>query len=264
MKPLFDLFFTEGWNSVVDKYGSYNVKQYLSEFGQSDIMIDYIGLLFGISTNLFTALTSHFRDALLINEHTQFYHIIGGNKLLIDKLSEPCQINYSTSVLSIHRNEDRTVNITVKNLMNITQIINFDRVVVATTAPAARLIRYTPINEQIKKMSRALRQIHYDCSSKIVLYFSYPWWHDENINGGWTVTDLPLRFIYYDNYNTTINRNNHTEYVLLASYTFAQDSTLWLSSTIDQITNQALNNLEEIHSTSNLRNYYLRTIVKHW
>jgi len=228
-------------------------------------MIDYIGLMFGIETNFFTALTSHFRDALLINQYTKFYHIIGGNKRLIEELSKPCQINYSTSVLSIHRNEDQTINIKIKDAMNRTKVINFDRVVVATTAPAARLIRYTPVDDQVKQMSRALRQLHYDCSSKIVLYFNYSWWHDQNISGGSSTTDLPLRFIYYDNYNTTINGNNHnTESVLLASYTFSQDSTLWSSSTLDQITNEALNNLEEIHSRYDIRNYYRKTVVKHW
>jgi predicted NAD/FAD-dependent oxidoreductase len=264
MKPLFDLFFSQGWNAVVDKYGSYNVKDYLSEFGISHSMIDYIGLMLGIETNLFTALTSHFRDALLINQSTKFYHIIGGNKRFIDQLSKPCDINYSTIVLSIHRNENQTVNIITKDAMNRTRITNFDRVVVATTAPAARLIRYTPVDNQVKEMSRALRQLHYDCSSKIVLYFNYSWWHDQNISGGSSTTDLPLRFIYYDNYNTTIHGSDHTEAVLLASYTFAQDSTLWSSSTLEQITNEALNNLEEIHSRFDIRNYYLRTIVKHW
>ena len=259
-----DLFFTKGWSAVVDKYGSYNVKQYLTEFGLSDIMIDYIGLMFGIETNLFTALTSHFRDALLINEYTQFYHIIGGNKRLIEELSKPCQIHYSTSVLSIHQNEDQTVDLTIKNSMNFTKSIKYDRVVVATTAPAARLIHYTPVNEQIQQMSRAFRQLHYDCSSKIVLYFNHSWWHDENIYGGSSTTDLPLRSIYYDNYKTIMNENNSNEFVLLVSYTFAQDSTLWSSSTLDQITNEALKNLEEIHSRYDIRNYYLRTVVKHW
>ncbi|CAF2565440.1 unnamed protein product [Rotaria sp. Silwood2] len=264
VKPLFDLFYNQGWNAVVKKYGSYNVRQYLIEFGLSNMMIDYIGLMFGIETNLYTALTSHFRDALLINAYTKFYHIIGGNKRLIESLSEPCQINYSTSVLAIHRNEDKTINITIKNSMNITNIMKFNRVVVATTAPAARFIHYTPIDEQVKRMSRALRQLHYDCASKLVLYFNRSWWHDQNIYGGSSTTDLPVRFIYYDNYNTTINGNNHTESVLLASYTFAQDSTLWSSSTIDQITDQVLSNLEEIHARSDIRQFYLRTVVKHW
>ncbi|CAM4795595.1 unnamed protein product [Rotaria magnacalcarata] len=264
IQPLLDLFNNKGWDAVVNEYGSYNVRQYLTDYGLSNTMIDYIGLMFAIETNLFTALTSHFRDALLINEYTKFYHIVGGNKRLIDSLSESCQINYSTPVLAIHRNEDRTINITIKNKMNITNTLKFDYAVVATTAPAARLIHYTPVNEQVQSMSRALRQLHYDCASKVVLYFNRSWWHDQNIYGGSSTTDLPLRFIYYDNYNTTVNGTNHTESVLLASYTFAQDSTLWSSSTIDQITDRALFDLEQIHSRSDIRQYYLRTVVKHW
>lgn len=264
MQPLRHLFEKSGWKSVVDKYGSYNVKQYLLEFGLSDLMIDYIGLVFGIETNLFTALTSHFRDALLINEHTKFFHILGGNERLISQLSQSLKINYSTSVFSIHQNPNKTVDITYENIQNETKTMNFDRVVVATTAPAARLIHYHPIDNQMKDLTRALRQLHYDCSSKIVLYFNRPWWNDQNISGGSTTTDLPLRFIYYDNYNTTLAKQNQSEFVLLASYSFAQDSTLWSSSSVEQITNEALNNLEEIHERNDLRKFYLRTIVKHW
>ena len=227
-------------------------------------MIDYIGLVFGIETNLFTALTSHFRDALLINERTKFFHILGGNERLIAQLAQKLSINYSTSVLSINQNANQTVDITYQNLQNQSQTTNFDRVVVATTAPAARLIHYHPIDNQMKDLSRALRQLHYDCSSKIVLYFNQSWWNDLNIFGGSTTTDLPLRFIYYDNYNTTLGKQNASEFVLLASYSFAQDSTLWSSSTVEQITNEALNNLEEIHGRTDLRKFYLRTIVKHW
>ena len=138
-------------------------------------MIDYIGLLFGIETNLFTALTSHLRDALLINERTEFSHIIGGNQRLIEELSKPCQIQYSTRVLSIHRHENRTVTIETKDLHNEIEQIQFDQVVVATSAPAARFIRHTPINEQTQRKSWALRQLHYDCASKIVLYFNHSW-----------------------------------------------------------------------------------------
>lgn len=234
------------------------------EYGLSNTMIDYIGLLFGIETNLYTALTSHFRDTLLINQYTQFYHIVGGNKRLIESFAEPCQITYSTKVLSIHRNDDQTVTLETKNSMNITSSLKFDRVVVATTASAARLIKHTPANDQVRNMTRALRELHYTCASKIVLYFNHPWWHDENIYGGSTTTDLPVRFIYYSNYNTTIYGNNNTEYVLLASYTFAQDSTLWSSSTIEQITDETLYNLEQIHQRSDIRQYYLRTVTKHW
>lgn len=227
-------------------------------------MIDYIGLMFGIETNLYTALTSHFRDSLLINEDTRLYHIVGGNRVLIEKLAAPCHIEYSTSVLAIHRNDNRTVHVTVKDHLNETRQLHYDRVVVATTAPAARLIRYTPVDDQVHRMSRAMRKLHYDCASKIVLYFNRSWWHDQHIYGGSSTTDLPLRFIYYDNYNTTVTNTNHSEAVLLVSYTFAQDSTLWSSSTIDQITEEALMNLETIHGRQDIRNYYLRTVVKHW
>ena len=184
---------------------------------------------------------------------------------MIDELAKPCQVNYSTYSV-IYSSKCRSNSECDEQRRNESNQSNQFRLCSCSycTAPAARLIRYTPVDDQVKSISRALRQLHYDCSSKIVLYFNYSWWHDQNILGGSTTTDLPLRFIYYDNYNTTIYGHNHTEAVMLASYTFAQDSTLWSSSTLEQITNEALSNLEEVHSRSDIRNYYLRTVVKHW
>ena len=90
---------------------------------------------------------------------------------------------------------------------------------------------------------RAIRQLHYDASAKIFMQFRRRFWEeDENIFGGGTHTDLPLRAVYYPDHGRETGRG-----VLLASYTWGEDAQRWGSlSPADRI-QQALENLIQIH-----------------
>jgi monoamine oxidase len=68
------------------------------------------------------------------------------------------------------------------------------------------------------------------------------WEEDEAIFGGGTITDLPIRNLYYPDHGRETGRG-----VLLASYTWSEDAQRWGSlSPADRIT-QALDNVSEIH-----------------
>ena len=263
MAPVFRLFYEQGWDAVVQKYGSYSIKQYLFESGLSRTMIDYIGIMLSVDSRFHVALSVLFR-ARLLHGHTEFFHIVGGNRHLISALAEPCTIRYASPVRGIHLNKDApTVNITYSVTQNETDSQTFDAVVVATTATAARLIHITPTSRGLHRMHQAQRQLHYDCSSKLALYFSRAWWHDENVHGGSSLTDLPVQAVYYDNYNMSIG-NHSDEAVLLASYTASDDSRLWSSLTFEDTVNEVLSNLEELHHRSDIKQYYQHAAVKHW
>ena len=49
-----------------------------------------------------------------------------------------------------------------------------DTLIVATTAPAANLIKFEKRIDFVDEY-RALRQIHYACSTKILLFFNVSW-----------------------------------------------------------------------------------------
>ena len=70
---------------------------------------------------------------------------------------------------------------------------------------------------------RAIRQLHYDASAKILLQCRRRFWEeDDGIFGGGTVTDLPIRTVYYPDHGRETGRG-----VLLASYTWAEDAQRW-------------------------------------
>lgn len=90
---------------------------------------------------------------------------------------------------------------------------------------------------------RAIRQLHYDAAAKIFFQCRRRFWEeDDGIFGGGTITDLPIRNLYYPDHGRETGRG-----VLLASYTWSEDAQRWGSlSPADRI-EQALENVALIH-----------------
>jgi monoamine oxidase len=92
-------------------------------------------------------------------------------------------------------------------------------------------------------MQRAIRQLRSDASAKILMQFRRRFWEDDDgIRGGGSVTDLPIRAVYYPDHHRDSGRG-----IVLASYTWNEDAQRWGSlSPADRIA-QALENLGQIH-----------------
>ena len=116
-----------------------------------------------------------------------------------------------------------------------------DRVLV--TVPFAVLRHVETFKPFSPAKQRAIRQLHYDASSKILLQCRRRFWEeDDGIQGGGTVTDLPIRALYYPDHGQETGRG-----VLLASYTWSEDAQRWGSlAPADRVT-QALENVAVIH-----------------
>jgi monoamine oxidase len=95
---------------------------------------------------------------------------------------------------------------------------------------------------------RALRKLHYDNACKVLLEFEKPFWAPKcqedrtGIRGGKSVTDLPVRQIFYP--HPEQNRNN----VLLASYTWGDDSLRWTGLRSEDRLRFALRDLAHVHN----------------
>jgi monoamine oxidase len=90
---------------------------------------------------------------------------------------------------------------------------------------------------------RAIRQLHYDASAKIFFQCRRRFWEDDDgIFGGGSVTDLPVRNIFYPEHGRETGRG-----VLLASYTWSEDAQRWGSLAPHDRIAQALENVAQIH-----------------
>lgn len=133
-----------------------------------------------------------------------------------------------------------------------------DIVLVTTTAKAALFIDFVPSLSFEKR--EALRGVHYESSTKIILTFSEKFWERDGVRGGKSITDQPSRYIYYPSHNFPANK---TIGVLLASYTWSDDS-LFLSGASDEdLKELALRDLAQIHG-KHIRSLCTGVVVKRW
>ncbi len=116
-----------------------------------------------------------------------------------------------------------------------------DHVLVTVPFPVLRHV------EALKPFSpakqRAIRQLHYDASAKIFFQCRRRFWEeDDGIHGGASVTDLPIRALYYPDHGRETGRG-----VLLASYTWSEDAHRWGSLAPADRVAQALEDVALIH-----------------
>jgi monoamine oxidase len=114
---------------------------------------------------------------------------------------------------------------------------------VLVTVPFAVLRHIEILKPFSPAKQRAIRQLHYDASAKIVFQCRRRFWEeDDGIRGGGTATDLPIRALYYPDHGRETGRG-----VLLASYTWSEDAQRWGSLEPGDRIVQALENVALIH-----------------
>jgi monoamine oxidase len=125
----------------------------------------------------------------------------------------------------------------------------FDIVIISIPFSALRHVKTQALMSPDKR--RAIRQLHYDNSCKILLEFKEAFWMEgtNSIEGGRSITDLPIRQIHYPSPEQFPGGYG----VLLASYTWGEDSLRWTSLRHDDRIRFALRNLERIHDLENTR-----------
>lgn len=136
--------------------------------------------------------------------------------------------------------------------------LHVDAVVVTTTAKAALFIDFAP-PLSVQKME-ALRATHYISLTKVFLTFSERFWERDGISGGKSVTQRPSRFIYYPSHGFP---GNQTVGVLLASYTWSDDSDLFNGASDEDVKELVLRDLEQVHGRR-LRALCTGVLVKRW
>jgi len=166
-------------------------------------------------------------------------------------------INFNSTVKCISQSHDG-VNVSYQTgeESNLTHL-HADVVLVTTTTKAALFMDFDP-PLSIQKME-ALRSVHYDSSSKIILTFSEKFWEKDGIQGGKSITDRPSRFIYYPSHSFP----NETIGVLLASYTWSDDSLLFLGASDEDLKELALKDLALIHG-EHVKSLCTGVLVKQW
>ncbi|XP_062376589.1 L-amino-acid oxidase isoform X2 [Sardina pilchardus] len=249
-----------GCHSVLEKYDSYSVKEYLvKEANLSRGALRMIGDILNENSIFYTALTEMLYIQSDINDNIEYYEITGGFDLLTRAMTDMLNstIIFNSKVKRITQS-DNSVTVTYQDWRNPSTLSNItaDYVLLTASAKATLFVEFQPALSELKL--EALRSVHYTTSTKVVLSFSERFWEQAGIKGGKSITDLPSRFIYYPSHGFSGKGG-----ALLASYTCSDDSALFQGLRDDELMEAVLNDLVKIHGEG-IRGLCTGGVVKKW
>ncbi|XP_078147902.1 L-amino-acid oxidase-like [Centroberyx gerrardi] len=241
-----------GIQAMMEKYDHYSVQGYLVREGDlSPGALKMIGDILDETGLFYTALT--------LSDDISYYEVTGGfdnlPKAFHEALDATLHLNSPVKCIQ-HSPDGVTVSYHKHSSSSLTHL-KADFVLVTATAKATLFIDFQP-RLSLKK-TYALRSVHYDSSTKIILTFSKKFWEKDDIRGGRSITDRPSRYIYYPSHSF----KNKKIGVLLASYTCSDDSLLFLGMSDEELKEVALNDLVKIHG-EHIRSLCTGVVVKKW
>ncbi|XP_026225564.1 L-amino-acid oxidase-like [Anabas testudineus] len=243
------------------KYDHYSVKEYLKEEGGlSPGAVRMIGDLLNEQSFMHLALTEMLYLESDVSDDVSYDEITGGTDLLakafLTVLDVPILLN--SKVKRISQSKKGVVVSYQVNQKSPLINISADAVLVTTTAKAALFIDFEPPLSRAKM--EALRGVHYESSTKVILTFSEKFWIEDGIRGGKSITDRPSRYIYYPSHSFPTNESIG---VLLASYTWADDALLFHGASDDDLKELVLRDLAKIHG-ERVKSLCTGVVVKRW
>lgn len=243
LKPLLDMLEKDGeaaWEEIVVKYDQYSTREFLELNGWSEGMIEMFGLLANQESVMNSSFLELFREDSG-NYYTNMIEIQGGTDRLpyafLTDLKD--NIRFGAKMTAMDQSpQDVTIHYE-------TPAGRFsesgDYAIITVPFPVLRHVEVLKPFSRAK--NRAIRQLHYDASAKILFQCRRRFWEEEDgIFGGGTITDLPIRNLYYPDHGRETGRG-----VILASYTWSEDAQRWGSLKPDDRIVQALDDVAEIH-----------------
>ena len=228
------------WEGIVAEFDGYSTREFLEQNKWSEGAIEIFGLLSNQEALMNASFLELLREELGCF-YTDMVEIAGG----MDRLPRaflpdvgPC-IRYGAQVTTLDQTETG-VTVACRTAAGRTRIAA-DYAIITLPFPVLRHIE-TP-KPFSREKQRAIRQLYYDASAKILLQSRRRFWEDdEGIVGGGTITDLPIRNLYYPDHSRETGRG-----ILLASYTWSEDAQRWGSLTPQDRITEALDDVAEIH-----------------
>jgi len=243
LRPLLERIQAGGdaaWAEITSELDQFSLWEFLENRGWSQGAIELYCLVFHMEPFLNSAFMEILREEAG-NWFTDVVYIKGGmDRLPKSFLPELLpHIRFGSRVTSIAQ-DNEGVTVQYQNAAG-RHLLRADQAVVTLPFSVLRHIEVSPPLSRGKQ--RAIRQLYYDASTKIVLQTRSRFWEEKDgIFGGGSVTDLPIRTVYYPDHGRETGRG-----VLLASYTWGEDAHRWGSlAPADRIA-QAVENIAVMH-----------------
>jgi len=252
IKPIVDFIDEDpvnNWDIVINKYDKYSMEMFLkyNPIGESlsPGAIDMIKAIVGIEGFPELSFTAILREVIiLLTENLKLYEITGGTNRLpysfLPLLNENIYLNQK--VVQITQQDD-SVKTYTQDLYSSTSY-EFTSDLLISTIPYTLLnfVNIFPYESISYEKWKVIRELHYADSTKIGLQFQTRFREKLGFYGGKITTDLPIKFSYFPSHDLGSNSTG----ILLASYTWEDDSSIWGSMTEVDRYHYALNNLSFI------------------
>lgn len=202
-----------------------SLQQVLENSGLSPEALELLAVTYGSETSLPTAATEALREELLEVWSKDFHEIVGGTDTLATALAARLKSKpkLGCEVIQIEQNRLLSRAAAIYKERGKTQRVEGDFVL--CTLPFSVLGRLQLPNDFSGSKQRAIRQLNYDSSTKVLAITKQRFWESEDkIFGGGTYTDLPTGTTYYPSNNAQAKDPSisSSESVFLASYTWGQ------------------------------------------
>ena len=243
IQPLIGLLERDGeaaWDEIVLKYDQYSTREFLEVNGWSEGAIEMYGLLANQEAVMNSSFLEVFREDSG-NFYTNMLEIQGGSDRLphafLPELRD--HIRFGARMIAIDQSPDDVAIHYQTSAGRFKQAADYAII----TVPFPVLRHVEVLKPFTRAKQRAIRQLHYDASAKILFQCKRRFWEeDDGIFGGGTITDLPIRNLYYPDHGRETGRG-----VILASYTWSEDAQRWGSLFHHDRIEQALEDVAQIH-----------------
>jgi monoamine oxidase len=226
------------------------LQQVLEAEGLSSEAIELLAVTYGMETLLDTAATEHLREEHNLVWGESFDEIVGGTDRLPAAFAARLRSKprLGAEVVRLEQDPLRRRAAAVYREGNRLRWAEGDFVLCTLPFPVLSRLEVEPAFSGAKR--RAIRELHYDASTKILAVTRRRFWEqDDGIFGGGTFTDLPTGTTWYPADNATARdpKVSASPAVLLASYSWGQAARRLATLAHTERTALALTHLARVH-----------------
>jgi monoamine oxidase len=231
-----------GWEQILHDHDQYSLREFLEARGWSEGAIEMYGVMNFVESDLDNAVIEEFRESLG-RAFEDMQEIVGGMDLLpaafYARVAQ--HVRFGAEATAIEQDPDG-VTVHYRTLAGRAS----ERSAYAICTLPFSVLRHVEIRPRFsREKQRAIRQLNYSESTKVLFQVRRRFWETEDgIVGGTTVTDLPVRRIVYPSHPPAGGEDRG---VLLASYTWSQDATRWAAMDPESRLEQAIEDVAQIH-----------------